>query len=241
MTLPILIVDDDVPTQNLLRALLGRFGHVTEVAGNGSEAIDLLRRRNYSLIILDLMMPVVAGHAVVAFLDETSRRIPVVVCTAARGAATEHLDPKIVKALIHKPFDIEQLVGTVNGLVGAQGPLARVLVVDDDLRARYIMRAFLDPADVTEAETGDAALELIGRTRPDLVLLDLTLPGTPGEEVLRKIRETVETSDIPVVIVTSRQVGEADRAKLLEHAAAVIYKGDLSRETLRQALQAIKR
>jgi CheY-like chemotaxis protein len=241
VTLPILIIDDDVPTQNLLQALLRRFGHVTEVAGNGAQAIELLRERDYALIVLDLMMPGVAGTGVIAFLAETSRRIPVVVCTAARGAATEQLDPAIVKAMIHKPFDIDQLVGTVTGLLGARTPLARVMVVDDDLRARYILRAFLEPADITEAETGDEALELIHRTRPDLVLLDLTLPGTPGEDVLRKIRETVETSDIPVVIVTSRKVDDADRAKLMEHAAAVIYKGDLSRETLRQALQAIKR
>jgi CheY-like chemotaxis protein len=241
MALPILIVDDDVPTQNLLQALLRRFGHLSEVAGNGSEAIELLRQRDYSLIILDLMMPVVAGHGVLAFLDETSRRIPVVVCTAARGAATEHPNPKIVMALIHKPFDIDHLVGTVNGLVGSGAPLTRVLVVDDDLKARYILRAFLEPADVTEAETGDAALELIRGSRPDLILLDLILPGTPGEEVLRKIRETVETSDIPVVVVTSRNLNEADRAKLMEHASAVIYKGDLSRETLHQALRAIKK
>ncbi len=241
MTLPILIVDDDVPTQNLLQALLHRIGHNTEVAGNGAQAIALLRERDYGLIILDLMMPHVAGQAVIDFLAETSRAIPVIVCTAARGAATQNLDPRIVKALIHKPFDIDHLVGTVDGLLGRDAPLTRVLVVDDDLRARYIMRAFLEPADVTEVETGEAALELIRRTHPDLVLLDLTLPGTPGEEVLRRIRETAETSDIPVVIVTSRKVDAADRAKLMEHAAAVIYKGDLSRETLRQALQAVRR
>jgi CheY-like chemotaxis protein len=241
VTLPILIVDDDVPTQNLLQALLRRVGHTTEVAGNGAEAIALLRERDYGLIILDLMMPGVAGPGVLAFLGETSRRIPVIICTAARGAATQNLDSKVVKAMIHKPFDIEHLVGTVDGLMGRDEPLTRVLVVDDDMRARYIMRAFLEPADVTEVETGEAALDVIRHVRPDIVLLDLTLPGTPGEEVLRRIRETVETSDIPVVIVTSRRVDAADRAKLMEHAAAVIYKGDLSRETLRQALQAIKR
>jgi CheY-like chemotaxis protein len=241
VTLPILIVDDDVPTQNLLQALLRRVGHRTEVAGNGAEAIALLRERDYGLIILDLMMPRVAGEAVIAFLDETSRAIPVIVCTAARGAAAQNLDPKIVKALVHKPFDIDHLVGTVDGLVGRAAPLTRVLVVDNDLRARYIMRTFLEPADVIEVETGEAALELLRRTRPDLVLLDLTLPGTPAEEVLRRIRETAETSDIPVVIVTSRKVDDADRARLLEHAAAVIHKGDLSRETLHQVLQAIKR
>jgi CheY-like chemotaxis protein len=123
--LPILIVDDDVPTQSLLQALLRRFGHVTEVAGNGGEAIERLRVGDYALIILDLMMPVVAGHHVIAFLQENTRGIPVVVCTAARGAAVQNLDPRIVKALIHKPFDIEELVGTVNGLVGTDAATLR--------------------------------------------------------------------------------------------------------------------
>jgi CheY-like chemotaxis protein len=220
---------------------LRRFGHPTETAPDGGVAIALLRERDYSLIVLDLMMPEVAGDAVIAFLKEAGRTIPVIVCTAAGPAATVHLDTDIVKAVVRKPFDIEQFLATINSLAGAEAPpLAKVMVIDDDLRARYVLRAFLEPADVTEAENGEEGLELIRRSRPDIVLLDLTLPGTPGEEVLRKLRETVETSEIPVVVVTSRKLDEPDRAKLMNHAAAVIYKGDLSRETLKQALRAVK-
>lgn len=239
--LPILIVEDDQPTQRLLQALLRRYGHATELAAHGGEAIALLREREYALVILDLMMPSVSGHGVIEFLGTVERKPPVVVCTAAGPRVTEPLDSHVVNAIVRKPFDIDHFYATVGGLIGAQTAVARVLVVDDDLRARYVMRAFLDPAEVTEAETGQEAFEVLRTTRPDVVLLDLMLPDAPGEDVLRKLRETVETSDIPVVVVTSRKLDPADREKLLAHAAAVIYKGELSRETLRHVLQRLPR
>ncbi|HYO75666.1 MAG TPA: response regulator [Thermoanaerobaculia bacterium] len=237
---PILVVDDDAPTQLLLKALLARYGYTVELASDGGGAIALLRESDYSAIVLDLMMPVIGGEGVIAYLRETGRRIPVIVCTAAGTASTATLDADVVKAVLRKPFDIEQFVGTVSGLAGVIAPVARVLIVDDDLRARYVMRAFLEPAEVTEAESGDEAFRLLRESRPDLVLLDLILPDAPGEEVLQKIRETVETSALPVIIVTSRKLDDPERARLLTRAAAVVYKGDLSRETMRQALQAIK-
>jgi CheY-like chemotaxis protein len=236
---PILVVDDDAPTQRLLQALLRRYGRATDVAANGAEAIALLRERDYALIVLDLMMPTVGGEGVVEFLLQNGREIPVVVCTAAGPTKTEPLDESVVKAVVRKPFDIDHFYATIGGLIGTEPAMARVLIVDDDLRARYVMRAFLDSAEVTEAETGREALELLRESRPDVVLLDLMLPDEPGEELLRKLRETVETSDIPVVVVTSRKLEPKDRESLLAHAAAVIYKGDLSRETLRQALQSL--
>ncbi|HEX8619699.1 MAG TPA: response regulator, partial [Thermoanaerobaculia bacterium] len=228
-------------TQKLLQALLRRFGYSTMTAQDGGAAVELLRERDYSLIVLDLMMPGITGNAVIEFLTATGRDIPVIVCTAARPAATAQLDRAVVKAVVRKPFDIDQFIATINALTGAEvPPLAKVMVIDDDLRARYVLRAFLEPAEITEAESGDDGIELIRRSRPDIVLLDLTLPGTPGEEVLRTLRETVETSEIPVVVVTSRKLDEYDRTKLMKYAAAVIYTGDLSRETLKQALSAVK-
>lgn len=116
-SLPILIVDDDEPTRGLLMAVLRRSGYESELASDGAEAIALLREREYTAVILDLMMPAVSGHDVIEFLTAESRRIPVVVCTAAGGAHTTGFDTSIVKAVIRKPFDIEQLLMTVQALV----------------------------------------------------------------------------------------------------------------------------
>jgi two-component system response regulator QseB len=114
--LPILVVDDDEPTLNLLRAVLKRCGYGTDVASNGNEAIALLRKNDYAAIVLDMMMPHVGGPEVIAFLSANASPIPVVICSAAGPSALAGFDTTIVKAVIRKPFDIDELTAAVQGI-----------------------------------------------------------------------------------------------------------------------------
>jgi CheY-like chemotaxis protein len=116
---PILIVDDDEPTRNLLRAVLGRYGYAIEVASNGRQAIALLQTEQYAAVVLDIMMPEVGGHDVVTFLAGTPTPVPVVICSAAGPAALSGFDPKVVKAVVRKPFDIDQFVAAVASIIEA--------------------------------------------------------------------------------------------------------------------------
>ena len=113
---PILIVDDDEPTQSLLRAVLRRCGYASEVASNGREAMAMLQAKRYAAVILDMMMPEVGGHDVIAFLGTTSNPLPVIVCSAAGPAALAGFDATVVKAVVRKPFDVDQLVAVVTGI-----------------------------------------------------------------------------------------------------------------------------
>jgi DNA-binding response OmpR family regulator len=119
--LPVLVVDDDEPTLNLVRAVLQRCGYGIHVASNGSEAITLLRENDYAAIVLDMMMPHVGGPAVIAFLSSTSSPIPVLICSAAGPSALTGLDPTIVKAVIRKPFDIDELTAAVEWMARKTG------------------------------------------------------------------------------------------------------------------------
>ena len=113
---PILVVEDDVPTQNLLRAVLQRFGYAAEVASNGSEAIAKLEATPYAAVILDIMMPVVGGPAVVDFLSAMTAPVPVIVCSAAGPRALPEFDTNVVKAIVRKPFEIEHLIAVVESV-----------------------------------------------------------------------------------------------------------------------------
>ncbi len=109
----ILIVDDDPPTQQLLKALMHRNGFESVSAANGHEAIEILRTRTFSAIVLDLMMPTVDGRGVIEFLTGDKRDIPVILCTAAGPRATEKVQGDMVRAVVRKPFDIEHLMETI--------------------------------------------------------------------------------------------------------------------------------
>lgn len=117
-TLPILIVEDDEPTQNLLRAVLRRGGYACEIAPNGREAIALLQSRQYAAVVLDMMMPDVGGWEVIAFLGAAPVAVPVIICSAAGPAALAGLDPAVVKAVVRKPFDLGELMAAVARIAG---------------------------------------------------------------------------------------------------------------------------
>ena len=95
--------------------------------------------------------------------------------------------------------------------------MAHVLVVDDDATVREVVLSYLraDGYDVSEAADGETALSMVGHTRPDLVVLDVMLPGLDGLEVIRRIRAG---GDLPVIMLTALGT-EEDRVVGLELGA----------------------
>ncbi len=91
-----------------------------------------------------------------------------------------------------------------------------IMLVEDNADNRLLVQAILDGAyDVHEYESGPEALEALGAGRPDLVLLDISLPGMDGVEVLRAIRGTASLQDLPVVALTAHAMA-GDRQKYLD-------------------------
>lgn len=82
---------------------------------------------------------------------------------------------------------------------------ARLLLVDDDdaLAEMYALQLTASGFHVTTARSGAEALELVVRAAPDLIYLDLGLPGMTGLEVLKRLRTAPRTADVPVVILTN--------------------------------------
>jgi len=100
-------------------------------------------------------------------------------------------------------------------------PASRILVVDDHPEARGATVCILDRAglDVQEATDGPEALERLRAWQPDLVLLDLVMPGMDGEEVLREIRKRVGFTETVVVLMTSFRTDPADQVRGLQAGA----------------------
>ncbi|MFY0563143.1 ATP-binding protein [Archangium lansingense] len=112
-------------------------------------------------------------------------------------------------------------------------PHARtVLIIDDDEVARYLLQRLLADASIQfrEAATGPEGLRLAGEVRPAAILLDLSLPGMDGFEVLEALRREPSTRSIPVIIHTSRSLTEQERGRLLSHAVGILSKSGLTRD-----------
>jgi two-component system, cell cycle response regulator DivK len=90
----------------------------------------------------------------------------------------------------------------------------RVLVVEDNAKNLKLVKDVLEYAgyEVVVAETGERALELVTEVTPDLVLMDLQLPGMDGTETMRRLRQLPKTKPVPVVAVTAFAM-QADRDK----------------------------
>jgi two-component system cell cycle response regulator DivK len=91
---------------------------------------------------------------------------------------------------------------------------ATILLIEDNLQNRYLVKFLLEQHgyQVLEAETGVQGLEMAAKRRPDLILLDIQLPGMDGHAVARALKDKPELKSIPIIAVTSyAMLGDRER------------------------------
>jgi DNA-binding response OmpR family regulator len=115
----ILIVDDDDAIRALLFTILRRKRFAVDGARNGIEALTRLRSCVYSVMLLDLMMPMKSGWDVLDELKKLPAHTRPIVIVLTAGNEPRDLDPSIVAASIRKPFDVELLMATVTACMDA--------------------------------------------------------------------------------------------------------------------------
>jgi signal transduction histidine kinase/CheY-like chemotaxis protein len=221
----VMVVDDDSPSRELLTAIVRREGYRVIEASDGEVALSLAREHRPDIITLDVLMPRLDGWAVLAALksDVGLREIPVIIVTvlADRGIALSLGATEFVT----KPVDRARLAAVIRENVQGGGT---VLVVDDDPESRDLVHRHLDKLGWTIAEAADGsdALEWLARnTPPAMILLDLMMPGMDGFAFLEEIGNRPEWHGIPIVILTSKQLGAAERELLAGRTRDIIEKG----------------
>jgi CheY-like chemotaxis protein len=114
----VLVVDDDPDILQTLGLCLTTEGYRVLMAANGREALDLLQRERPSVILLDLMMPVMDGWQFVAELEQRGQRdVPLLILSADR-AVQGHAQQLGASGHLAKPFDLDELLGKVQQLTG---------------------------------------------------------------------------------------------------------------------------
>src|SRR5262249_16928339 len=132
-----------------------------------------------------------------------------------------------------KPVDRAKLIGTLTGICGSTA--GKVLLVDDDDVLRRGVRQALAPLgwQVSEAENGQVAFDMLEQARPDVIILDLMMPKIDGFEFLDQLRSRAEWQEIPVLVITAKDLTEDDRNRLNGGVERIIEKRDRD-EMLRQ-------
>ena len=236
----ILVVDDDATVRELVVRHLERAGFAAVAARGGQEGLRLVRELRPAAVTLDIMMPDLDGWTVLAAMkgDPKLASIPVVLMSIMdeknRGYALGAADYLV------KPVDRVKLVETLTSVCGSTA--GRALLVDDDDVVRRGVRQALEPIGwkVTEAQNGLHAIEAVTAARPDVIILDLMMPEMDGFEFMDELRGRPDWQEIPVVVITAKDLTEEDRNRLNGGVERIIQKSDRD-EMLRQLSREISR
>ena len=231
----VLVIDDDQTQRDLVSRFLEREDFAARTASDGPSGIAMARRLKPRAILLDVTMPGMDGWSVLSKLkaDPDLADIPVVMVTfhseralaASLGAAD----------YVMKPVDWNRLRHVMAGFRDFEGD---VLVVEDEPEMRDLIRHALERQGwkVAEAANGIEGLAHVDRAVPRVVLLDLNMPIMDGFAFLQELRTRPRCRDVPVVVLTARDLTAEDRRRL-RGANQVLHKGDMRMSDLVEKLQ----
>jgi len=216
-------------------------GFETAEAASATEGLTAARELHPAAVTLDIMLPDASGWAVLAHLksDPMTRDIPVVVVSIIDGRETA-LDMGAV-AYVGKPISPEQLVAAVGGVLPRLRG-ARILCVDDEPDTIEPVRKTLEAAGalVTVVASGEAALAEVAVNAPDVIFVDLLMPGLSGFELVVRLRARPGLESVPLIVLSARTLDTDDHLTLSGRADRVIAKAELRladlNATVRQAM-----
>ena len=210
-SLRILLVDDDEVIQKLLIKAAQKTDYEILIAEDGEQAIELLKNQEVALIILAVNIPKLSGMEVLERIksDKKTSLIPVIMLTNISN------DKVVVGAIskgaaeyITKPFEIDFLFERISQI--AKHHKIKIMVVDDDELVRDLLAQHFRHQGyiVSEVSNGKDVVKSLEWEFPDLILLDIMMPGMDGLAVLRKLKSNPKTKNIATIILSAKNQQE---------------------------------
>jgi CheY-like chemotaxis protein len=242
----ILVVEDNPQAAQLLRIYLTEAGYNTIVATNGDEAVKMAQEVEPFAITLDIMLPEKDGWQVMQDLKgiRATSDIPIIIISVVDDQSLGFSMGAV--GYLVKPIDKQQLVYTLKKveLEGkAEDALPSVLIIDDspeDLRMMEIMLSS-EGFGVLKASDGAEGIAKATEEHPDLIVLDLLMPGMSGFDVVKALQEQPETRNIPIIICTVKELTAEDRETLNSKVKSIVQKGEDAKAHLLEAVRKMER
>jgi CheY-like chemotaxis protein len=225
-----LVVEDNDAAAALMQAQLEENGFVVRRAASAEAALALVSQYTPDLITLDILLPDMDGWQFLARLKATPawEAVPVVVVSIA---ADHGLGFSLGAAqVLQKPIGLDALSKVLQrlGLANTSASDVTVLVIDDDAGAVELLATQLKQRDYTvlRALGGREGIELAQRYKPDLITLDLEMPEVNGFDVVEALKGSAATAQIPIVVVTAKDLAPGDREHLNGHIHEIVGKAE---------------
>lgn len=245
---PVLIVEDRAETRLIYEAFLRNTNYQAISTEGLQDARRFLRQVRPAAIILDIMLRGEDSWQWLAQMkgDEATRDIPILIVTTVEdrrkgfvlGADAYQVKPVERKALLKA---LKRLIDRSAPVDHPSAPQALpvILILDDEESFRYILKKFLIaiPCTIVEAEDGMAGIRLCREVQPDLIFLDLNMPGRSGWQFIQDLAESEKLAGTPVIIVTSQALSLESRSLLAQSSRAIILKSELSETSVRRVIE----
>jgi signal transduction histidine kinase/DNA-binding response OmpR family regulator len=231
----VLVVEDDANAYELIASALGTAGYFPLRARHGEEALRMAREMRPIAVTLDLVLPGIDGWEVLKRLkaDELTCTIPVVIISmidnrdlgVALGADDYFVKPVDRDRLLQRLRDIAERNTTTK---------PRLLLIDDDAAVHTLLDEELTTLgySVESAYSGDEGLRVAHDCHPDVIILDLMMPGLSGFDVASSLKDNPVTANIPILVLTSKDLTLGDREALSSKVSSLVQKGTSARDQL---------
>lgn len=245
----VLVVEDDLPTSELITIYLAKAGYSVAHAYDGNEAIEKAKDLQPFAITLDVMLPDKDGWEVLQTLKgkEETKDIPVIV-----NSIVDNKDLGFVLGAadyLIKPVDGNSLIERLNEFKPAskkphqQGNI--ILIERDKDLIKFLTSTFEGEGfSVLVTEEGYDAIELAMVTKPDLIVIDMLFIGSRSDvssfDIIHKLKATPATQGIPIFLLTSKEMGADDRLKVIGYIDRVIQAGAFSKEHLIEQIRELE-
>jgi DNA-binding response OmpR family regulator/anti-sigma regulatory factor (Ser/Thr protein kinase) len=233
----VLVIEDDPRAADLLYIYLTEAGYSVNIARDGEEGLAKVKQLSPNAVILDVLLPRVDGWAFLTQVkaDPVTRGVPVIIVSIidqkgkgfALGAA-DYLVKPIQKG------ELLRTLGTFSLTSKVRTAPVNILVIDDDPKAVELVATALEPEGfhVLRAYSGETGVAMAETERPDLVILDLVMPGMNGFEVLDCLAQSPVTRRLPIIIFTVKQLTAEDKQRLHGRIAQLAQKATLSQKDM---------
>ena len=238
----ILVADNDMVSRQRIEPFLKRAGYEVVYVDNGPRALEKASHLQPLAMLIDAQLPLSGAPALIKELrkDPRTRDIPIVVLATPDGPPVSLPDCEVLT----KPIDRQQLVqlmvrfDLMADTKRAKKMPANVLVIDDDLQAISLVKAVLKPFNVRVSAVDNArtGIEQALRNKPDLVILDLVMPGVDGFEVIAALRRDKDIGRIPILVHTAKVLTAEDRQRLDGKVESIVEKAEFQPERFLELL-----